>query len=228
MPLAGEEIRFGSDGETVRGYLSLPAAGRGPGVIVIQEFWGLVEHIKEVCDRLAREGFVALSPDLYRGEATGDPGEAARLMMDLEVPRAGRDLDGAVKALQDHDAVDGSRVGAVGFCMGGQLALYAATRNPAVGAVADFYGVHPRVRLDPSGMRAAVLGVFAENDSFVPPEAVHALEGELRAAGVRTEFTIHAGVDHGFMNDTRADAYDAVAAERAWGDLVAFLRRELA
>ena len=214
----GEEIVFPSNGENTRGYLAVPAAGRGPGVIVIQEWWGLVPHIRDVCDRFAREGFVALAPDLYRGDSTQDPDEAGRLMMGLEIPRAARDLDGAVQTLLGHDAVDGARVGAVGFCMGGQLALYAATRNPRVGAVADFYGVHPNVTLDLSNLQAAVLGIFAENDGFVTPEAARKLESDLKGAGVRTSFHVLPGVDHAFFNDTRPDVYDAGAAARAWAE----------
>ncbi len=228
MSQAGHEIEFESNGDRARGYLSLPASGSGPGVIVIQEYWGLVDHIRDVCDRLAREGFVALAPDLYRGESTGDPDAASRLMMDLEIPRAARDLDGAVQALLGHQAVDGSRVGAIGFCMGGQLALFAATRNRRIGAVVDFYGIHPNVKLDLSGLEAPVLGIFAENDTFVPPAAARELESELQGAGKQADFTIVPGVDHAFMNDTRPDVYDARAAERAWGDTLAFLRRELA
>jgi carboxymethylenebutenolidase len=224
---AGAEIEFASNGDQVRGYLATPA-GRGPGLIVIQEWWGLVDHIRDVCDRFAREGFVALAPDLYRGEATTDPDEAGRLMMGLEIPRAARDLDGAVEALRRQDAVDGSRVGAVGFCMGGQLALYAATRNRRVGAVVDFYGIHPQVTLDLSDLEAPVLGIFAERDAFVSPDAARKLEAELRAAGKRASFQIHDDVDHAFFNDTRPDVYDAEAAARAWADTIAFFRAELA
>ena len=225
---AGREIGFASDGEKARGYLSLPASGRGPGVIVIQEWWGLVDQIRDTCDRFAREGFVALAPDLYRGESTSDPDAAGRLMMDLEIPRAARDLDGAVRALLDSDALDGARVGALGFCMGGQLALFAATRNRRIGAVVDFYGIHPNVTLDLSGLGAAVLGIFAERDAFVPPEAARKLEADLRSAGKRATFQIVPGVDHAFMNDRRPDVYDARAAARAWADTLAFLRAELA
>jgi carboxymethylenebutenolidase len=223
----GQEIDFSSNGETTRGYLAVPASGHGPGVIVIQEWWGLVPHIRDVCDRFAREGFVALAPDLYRGDSTQDPDEAGRLMMGLEIPRAARDLDGAVQALLGHDAVDGARLGAIGFCMGGQLALYAATRNPRIGAVADFYGVHPNVTLDLSGLEAAVLGVFAENDGFVTPETARKLETDLKGAGVRTSFHVFPGVDHAFFNDTRPDVYDAEAAARAWAETLAFFRAEL-
>jgi len=228
MAFAGGEIEFASDGESVRAYLALPPRGRGPGVIVIQEWWGLVDHIREVCDRLAREGFVALAPDLYRGESTGDPGAAGRLMMDLALPRAARDLEGAITALVNHDAVNGGKVAALGFCMGGQLALYAASLSPRISAVVDCYGVHPNVRVDYAKIRAAVMGVFAERDAFVPPESAHQLEADLRAAGVRTDFTVFAGVDHAFLNDSRPDVYDAATAQRAWGRILSFLRAGLA
>ena len=224
----GEEIEFPSNGDRARGYVSVPASGRGPGLIVIQEWWGLVPHIREVCDRFAREGFVALAPDLYRGEFTQDPDAAGRLMMGLEIPRAARDLDGAVTALLSHEAVEGAKVGAIGFCMGGQLALYAATKSDRIGAVADFYGVHPNVTLDLSRLEAPVLGIFAERDGFVPPEAAEKLRSDLEGAGVRTQFHVFPGVDHAFFNDTRPDVYDAEAAARAWSETLAFFRAELA
>jgi len=228
MARAGRDVEFASNGARARGYLALPPRGSGPGVLVIQEWWGLVDHIRDVCDRFARAGFVALAPDLYRGETASDPDAAGRLMMGLEIERAARDLDGAVTALLGENATAGGTVGAVGFCMGGQLALFAATRNRRIGAVVDCYGIHPNVTLDLSGLQAPVMGIFAERDGFVPPAAARKLEAELRAAGKRTDFTIFPGVDHAFINDTRPDVYDAAAAERAWGLMVAFLRAELA
>lgn len=228
MSFAGSQIEFASGGEMLRAYLALPPRGRGPGVVVLQEWWGLVDHIREVCDRLAREGFVALAPDLYRGATTADPGVAERLMMDLEIPRAARDLEAAVLALVGHEAVNGGRVAALGFCMGGQLALYAASLTPRISAVVDCYGVHPNVRVDYAKIRAAVMGVFAERDAFVPPESAHQLEADLRAAGVRTEFVVFPGVDHAFLNDSRPDVYDAAVAQRAWGRILSFLRAGLA
>lgn len=227
MSRAGREIEFASNGESARGYLALPARGSGPGVLVLQEWWGLVDHIRDVCDRLARAGFVALAPDLYRGESASDPDAAGRLMMDLEIPRAARDLDAAVTALLNETGTVGGSVGVVGFCMGGQLALLAATQNRRIGAAVDCYGIHPNVELEFESLAAPVLGIFAERDSFVPPDAARKLEAALRAAGKRVDFTIFPGVDHAFLNDTRADVYDAPAAERAWGLIVSFLRAEL-
>jgi carboxymethylenebutenolidase len=227
MTRAGREIEFASDAAQVRAYLALPARASGPGVLVLQEWWGLVDHIRDVCDRLARAGFVALAPDLYRGATATDPDAAGRLMLDLELPRVEQDLDAAVSALLGETAVAGGTLGVVGFCMGGQLALLAGTRNRRIGAVVDCYGIHPRVTLDLAGLAAPVLGIFAERDAFVPPAAVRKLEAELRAAGKRSDFNIFPGVDHAFLNDTRADVYDAAAAERAWGMIASFLRAEL-
>ena len=228
---AGQDLTFPGDGEGAtgfQGYLSLPPQGHGRGVLVVQEWWGLVDHIRDVCDRLAREGFVALAPDLYHGERTSSPDTAGRLMMDLEIPRAERDLAAAGQALLGHQAVTGPRLGAIGFCMGGQLALFAATRNPRIGAVVDFYGIHPRVTLDLSQLQAAVLGLFAERDTFVTPEAARKLESDLQSAGRRARIRIFSGVDHAFFNDTRPDVYDAASAAAAWSDTLGFLREELA
>ncbi len=211
-----------------RGYLAVPASGEGPGVVVIQEWWGLVDHVRDVCDRLARAGFVALAPDLYAGVATSEPNEAQRLMMDLDIPRAAAELDAAIETLLGHDAVVGHRLACIGFCMGGQLALHAATRNERLGAVVDCYGIHPNVTLDLSSLQAAVFGVFAENDDFVPPAAARQLESELEAAGVRADFHIYVGVGHAFLNDSRPEGYDALTAREAWSDILTFLRAELA
>jgi carboxymethylenebutenolidase len=227
MARSGRDVEFASNGERARGYLALPQQKSGPGVLVLQEWWGLVDHIRDVCDRFARAGFVALAPDLYRGETASDPDAAGRLMMDLQIPRATRDLDGAVAALLGENATAGGTVGVVGFCMGGQLALFAGTRNRRIGAVVDCYGIHPNVKLELAGLAAPVLGIFAERDTFVPPAAARALEAELRAAGKRADFTIFPRVDHAFLNDTRPDVYDAAAAERAWDLMVSFLRAEL-
>jgi carboxymethylenebutenolidase len=223
----GSKIDFPGDGDPVPGYRSVPVRGRGRGVVVVHEAAGLLDFVKDVCDRLAREGFVALAPDLYRGRRAEDPATAARLMGELDVSRAAGDLDASVTALLNSDAVEGSRVGAVGFCMGGQLALLVGTRNRRVGAVVDFYGVHPGVTLDLEGLDAPVLGIFAEEDETVSSEVVERLRADLEAEGKRAAFRVEAGVRHAFMNDSRPDVYDAVAAAAGWDAMLAFLRTEL-
>jgi len=224
---AGREIEIKTSDGSIAAYLVAPASGSGPGVIVIQEWWGLVDHIRDVCDRLARAGFVALAPDLYRGESTGDPGEAGRLMMDLQIERAATDLDSTVESLRRQDGIEGPRLGVIGFCMGGQLALCAASRNEHIAACVDCYGVHPNVEIDPTGMRAAVLGIFAENDDFIPLEAVRGLETRLRQAKVETDIEIFTGTQHAFLNETRPEVHDAESAATAWARIQAFLTAQL-
>ncbi len=225
--MAGQSVEFASNGEAAPGYLALPDSGSGPGVIVIQEWWGLVDHIVEVADRFAAEGFTALAPDLYHGESTSSPDDAGRLMMALQIDRAIRDLGAAISFLLEHDGASGDKVGTVGFCMGGQLALAAACTNAAVGATVDFYGVHPNVTLDFSGLRAPVLGLFAEKDGFVTPEVASKLEHDLREAGKETDFHVYPGVDHAFFNDSRPDVYNQEAANDAWKRTLSFFRQHL-
>ncbi|HEV2859374.1 MAG TPA: dienelactone hydrolase family protein [Pyrinomonadaceae bacterium] len=225
--MAGEMVEFESNGGTTGGYLSTPEGGRGPGVIVIQEWWGLVGHVKDVCDRFAREGFTALAPDLYHGKTTRSPDEAGKMMMALNIEQAEKDLRGAVRYLLGHEATGGERVGTVGFCMGGVLSLFAASKNRQVGACVVFYGIHPKVEPDFENLSAPVLGLYAERDQFVPPEAVRELEARLRSHGKQVETHIYPGADHAFFNDTRPEVYDAAAAEDAWRRTIEFLRAHL-
>ena len=225
--MPGRMVEIESDGESVSAYLARPAGGSGPGVIVIQEWWGLVDHIKNVADRFAVEGFVALAPDLYRGESAGSPDAAGRLMMALNIDRAVQDLTGAVGYLLGLDAVSSRSVGAVGFCMGGQLALALGCATERVGAVVDLYGVHPRVKLDFARLHPPVLGLFAERDAFVTPAVAKKLAEEIRAAGGEIELVIYPNADHAFFNDTRPDVYQRAAAEDAWRRSLGFLRTHL-
>ncbi len=220
-------VEFASDGTTTQGYLATPESGGGPGVIVIQEWWGLVDHIKEVADRFAKSGFVALAPDLYHGESTQSPDDAGRLMMALDIGRSAKDLEGAVSFLLGDGGATSQKVGTVGFCMGGQLALAAACASSNVGACVDFYGVHPSVTLDFSQLSAPVLGLFAENDGFVSPEVARKLEHDIRSSGKQVQIHIYPGVDHAFFNDSRPDVYDAKAAGDAWDRTVRHFRENL-
>jgi carboxymethylenebutenolidase len=225
-PLA-REIEIESEDGSFAGYVALPPGGHGPGLLVLQEWWGLVPQIRSVCDRFARAGFVALAPDLYRGESTTDPDAAGRLMMSLEIERAGRDLGAATEALLRQPETTGANIGCIGFCMGGQLALYASSLREEIRAVVDCYGVHPEVSPDFGRCRARVLGVFAGNDDFIPPSAVEALGSALDGASVAHTFLTYEGVSHAFLNDARPDVFDAGAAARAWHDIDTFLESEL-
>jgi carboxymethylenebutenolidase len=223
----GERIRFTANGTTTPGYLARPQE-RGPGVIVIQEWWGLVPHIEQIADRFADAGFVALAPDLYHGESTKSPDQAGKMMMAMRVDQAERDLAGAIDHLVAQPEVSSKKVGTVGFCMGGALSLFAASKNPEVGACVVFYGGHPHVKPDLAALQAPVLGFFAGKDGFVTPQAVKALDAELTRLGKRHEFHTYPDADHAFFNDHRPEVYDAAAAVDAWKRTLAFFRGELA
>jgi carboxymethylenebutenolidase len=223
----GDMVNFKSNGGTCDGYLAVPESGSGAGVIVLQEWWGLVDHIKEVCDRYAAEGFVALAPDLYHGESTASPDDAGKLMMALNIDKTAKDLSGAIDHLLALDATTSDKVGTVGFCMGGQLSLYAACANPAVGACIIYYGVHPEVHPDIPNLQAPVLGFFAEKDGFVTPEVANALDAQLKEAGKTVETIIYDGADHAFFNDTRTEVYNEAHATDTWNRSLAFYRANL-
>jgi carboxymethylenebutenolidase len=223
----GRLIEFG-DGAS--GYLAVPAAGSGPGVVVIQEWWGLNDQIEEVCDALAARGLVALAPDLYRGVEATEPDEAAKLMMALNLERAAADMGGAIDALLARPEVSGSKVGVIGFCMGGGLTLLLATQRPdAVGAAVPFYGVIPWAAHQPDWTRleAAVQGHYAELDDSASPAMVAELSSTLEGLGKRAEFFVYAGAQHAFTNDHRREVYDAAATELAMDRAVTFLHAEL-
>ncbi|HEY4929534.1 MAG TPA: dienelactone hydrolase family protein [Acidimicrobiales bacterium] len=228
----GESIEFPSNGSHAHGYLAVPAGGSEGtiGVLVIQEWWGLVDQITRTCDRFAEAGFTALATDLYHGTAVPltEPDEAAKQMMAIEMGEAARQLSGSVDELRRRTGA--SSVGVVGFCMGGGLALVLATQRPdAVAAVVPAYGVipWPDVRPDYSKLQAVVEGHVAELDGSFTPEAADALVAELTALGKTASFYRYAGVDHAFFNEDRPEVYDADAAALLWDRTVAFLRAQL-
>jgi carboxymethylenebutenolidase len=223
----GAKVEFQSNGGQTDGYLAIPKSGSGPGVVVIQEWWGLVDHIKDVCERFAGEGFVALAPDLYHGQIAKSPDEAGKMMMALRIDEAEKDLKGAIDYLLSHESTKGEKVGTVGFCMGGALSLYAATKNLKVGACVVFYGGHPNVKPDLSNLNSPVLGIYAERDGFVTPELVNQMENQLKSLGKSVDVHIYPGVDHAFFNDARPEVYNAAASADAWRLVIEFLRRNL-
>ena len=222
----GEMTTFASNGHTCDGYLA--GDGSGPGVIVIQEWWGLVPHIRDVADRFAAAGFTALAPDLYHGEKSTEPDGAGKLMMALNLEQAAKDLSGAVALLQRTTGSD--KVGVVGFCMGGGLALVLATQRPdAIAAAAPYYGAIPWASMQPdwSALTAKVVGEYAELDGWASPEAAHALETQLRELGKDATMHVHAGADHAFFNDARPEVYDAAASQVAFDRTVDLFRTAL-
>ena len=223
-----QNVSFASNAQEAHGYLALPPSGRGPGLIVIQEWWGLTSHIADLVDRFAREGFVALAPDLYGGRTTHDAEEAGRLMQELPAERAAADLRGAVDFLVSHEAVTTEKVGAVGFCMGGGFVLsLAAQEGERVGAAVPFYGVL-QAETDWSGLRAWVQGHYGEQDAFVPAGAVRAQFDAIAAAtGTRPELHFYPA-GHAFLNDENLlGTYDPDQAGIAWGRAVGFLHSVL-
>src|SRR5262245_25228136 len=198
-----ETVQFKSNGSTASGYLATPPGGSGPGVLVIQEWWGLDAGIKEMTDRLGAAGFVALAPDLYHGELAGhtEMDKAGRLMQSLPPDRAARDMSGALDYLSSHKSVTSDGLGVVGFCMGGMLAfIIAANRPDIVKAIVPFYGF-PQGKTEPdwSKLTATISGHMAEHDSFFSPAAARALEAKLQAMGKKVTLTVYPGTGHAFM-----------------------------
>ena len=227
----GETVEFASNGTTVGGYLARPAAGRGPGVVVVQEWWGLDHSLKVMVDRLADGGFVALAPDLYHGELAGhqEMDKAAQLMQSLPPDRAARDMSGAVDFLDSHEATAGRGIGVMGFCMGGMLCLHlAAVRPDKVLAAVPFYGF-PQGEQEPdwSKMTAAVRGHMAQHDDFFGPDAARALAQKLQQMGKDVDFEIHPA-GHAFMNPENAlGTSDPDLAARVWPQALSFLHERL-
>ena len=221
----GEMVEFKSNGGTCTGYL---AGTSGPGVIVIQEWWGLVPHITDIADRFAAEGFVALAPDMYHGEATDEPDLAGKLLLSMNLATAGKDLSGAVDLLQERTGR--TKVGVTGFCMGGGLALMAACLRPdAIAAAAPFYGgMRPDTVIEWDNLAAVVEGHYAATDrGTAAPEAVKELEATLRGKGKNATFHVYPGTQHAFFNDTRPEVYDAAVAKTAWDRTLALFRANL-
>ena len=228
----GENVEFACNGGTAGGYLAVPESGSGPGVVVVQEWWGIEFSIKANADRLAAAGFVALVPDLYHGELAEhtEMDKAATLMNQLPPDRAARDMSGAVDYLAAHKAVTGDAIGVVGFCMGGMLSfLLAAGRPDKIKAIVAFYGF-PQGEMEPdwSKFEASARGHMAENDDFFPPDAARALEAKLQGMGKDVQFTIHSGTGHAFMGPHNAlGTRDEALSAEIWPGVLTFLHEKL-
>jgi len=224
-----QNVTFPSNGGTAHGYLAVPESGRGPGLIVIQEWWGLTDHIADVCNRFAGAGFVALAPDLYGGHTAHDEEEARSLAGQLSPARAVQDLAGAVDYLLAQPSVTGDAVGVVGFCMGGSFVLQLAARAGAkVAAAVVFYGTF-RGDEEFSGVRAAVQGHFGELDQMISPDQARSVMENVRTqAGVPVQVHLYQA-GHAFFNDeNHFGTYNGDLAKLAWGRTVDFLHSALA
>ena len=223
-------LTYMQNGDSAQGHLALPPGGSGPAVVLIQEWWGLVPHIVDLAERLAGEGFVVLAPDLYHGETTTEPDEAQKKLMALDLPRAARDIAGAVTYLTGRAETTGRGVGAVGFCMGGSLALWSGAIAPEVRAMVPFYPAIPVEKLAPDWSAYAGKAVqlhLAEGDGGSASPAIQEVRASLEAAGATVELHDYPGTEHAFLNDTRPEVHDAAAAGTAWRRTVAFLHQQL-
>lgn len=220
----GERVEFPSNGHTCNGYF----AGEGPGIVVIQEWWGLVPHIEDLVERFAGAGFAAIAPDLYHGKTTTSPDEAGKMLMELDVERAAKEIAGAGQHLLGRPECTSGKYGVVGFCMGGALAQYAATFDAKnVGAAASFYGGFKKVTPDWEKLEGPILLIYGENDKGVPAEAGRELERKLRKLGKDVELVVYPNADHAFFNDTRPAVYNPEAAADAWKRMLGLFRRSL-
>ena len=227
----GQMVTFKSNGGTASGYLASPATGKGPGVIVIQEWWGLIDQVKGTADMFAREGFNALAPDFYHGKSAqiGEPDAAQKLMMELNIEQAAKDARGAAQYLAASPKTSSRKVGVIGTCMGGMLALMTGTVAPeSVGAVINCYGVPPQKKPDYAKLKGTpVLGIFAGKDEWVM-NALPTLEADLKAAGIPFEKVVYPNADHAFLNEQRTDVHRADDAKDAWPKIMSFLKKHLA
>jgi carboxymethylenebutenolidase len=224
----GTMVSFKSTPGKASAYLAVPEGkGKHPGLIVIQEWWGLDDWIKEQADRYAKEGFVAIAPDLYRGKSTSDPAVAHELSRGLPQDRAMADLKAAFRYLAGRKDVDPKHIGVIGWCMGGGIALDFTLAEPRIAATVINYG---HLVTDPNTIvkiHAPILGNFGADDSGIPPADVHAFEAALNKAGKTNDIKIYAGARHAFMNPNNKSGYVRTAADDAQTRIDAFLRRTL-
>ncbi|MCB0092770.1 MAG: dienelactone hydrolase family protein [Caldilineaceae bacterium] len=214
------------DNGTLMGYLARPEGDEpAPAVVVIQEWWGLNDHIMDVANRLAHEGYVTLAPDLYHGQVATEPDEARKLVMELDMPAAVREIGQAIAYLLDQEYVSGDKVGIIGFCMGGGLVLQTALVNESLAVAIPFYG-SPLSAEDAGKVTAPVLGLYGGADQGIPADAVKKMEEGLQAAGIPNQIIIYDGAPHAFFNDTR-DSYTPAAAEDAWPRVLQWLNTYL-
>lgn len=223
----GSMIQYQRNGQKVGAYLATPSgAGPFPAVIVIQEWWGLNAHIKEVAERYTREGYVALAPDLYHGKVTDDPNEAGKLMGALNRDEAIKDLTGGIQYLKSQKTARADRIGVTGFCMGGSFALLLPCKTKEIKAAAPYYGEVPD-EATLRGLACPVLYIYGDADFWITRDDVRRLEEGLKKLGKPGEVKIYPGAPHGFFNDTRKDVHRVAEADDAWRRTLDFFAKHL-
>ncbi len=225
----GKEVSYKSGDETVKGILYTPsnASGKLPALVVIHEYWGLNDWVKEQASKLADEGYITLAIDLYRGKVGKTPDEAHELMRGVPDDRANRDLTAATDFLRTQSDVDGSKVGVIGWCMGGGYALDLALDDPKLKAAVINYG---HLATDPANLakiHATVLGIFGGQDRGITPDDVHAFEAAMKKAGKPIEIKIYDDAGHAFENPNNKTGYKPQDAADAWQRTTAFLEKNL-
>jgi carboxymethylenebutenolidase len=228
MEIETSMVTFKTATDQAPGYLAKPK-GEGPfkSVVVIQEWWGLDDHIKSIADRFAKMGYAALAPDLYRGEVAKEPSDAQRLIMKVTQPQALADIQGAVDYLIAQTYVKPAKAGVIGFCFGGRIALNMSYAGKNVGAVAVFYGggINPTEE-DFKNVSAPVIGFFGADDTGIPVDRVRGWEALLDKYNKPNEIYVYEGAPHSFFNDSRP-SYRKEAAEDAWTKTLAWFDKYL-
>ncbi|MFN3813281.1 MAG: dienelactone hydrolase family protein [Aquificaceae bacterium] len=232
----GKELRFKKDGIEVSGYLAEPEVTKGPLILLIHEWWGLVNHIKDVCERYSREGFFAFGIDLYKGRVADNPEDAGKLMQELFEERL-LEAEAMIKASVDYfkesdigfvGRAQDFRIGVTGFCCGGTCTWYFGSKlSDQFHAMVPYYGLYSLVPIDFSKIKAPILAVHAGRDAFVPlGDIVKAIE-ECSRYNLNAQFVIYSSVDHAFFNNTRPEVYREEYAKDAWDKTVEFMKRHL-
>jgi carboxymethylenebutenolidase len=223
-----QTVQYKSGDDTVSAYLALPASsGRHPAIILIHQYWGLNDWMKQNAQKLADQGYVALAVDLFRGGVATTPGDAQELMRSLPKDRAVRDLESAFTYLAARPDVDPARIGSIGWCMGGGYSFQVAIHEPALAACAVNYGAPPTDPADIAAIHAPILGNFGADDQGITPDNVHAFQQAAQAAGKSVDFKEYAGAGHAFEDSTNVAAYRPEAAADAWNRITAFFAANL-
>lgn len=221
-----QNVEFGANGDMGTGYLVRPDSDApAPGIVVIQEWWGLNAHIKSIAQRYAEQGFVALAPDLYHGKVVSEPNDAQKAAMEMDYPRAIKEIRGAVAYLKALDYVIPKKIGVTGFCMGGGLTLHTASQDPDVGAAAAYYGGGAPEAAAFTQNKAAILNIVGDKDRVTP--SIQKLEEGFKQYSFPHKLIVYPGAEHAFFNDTRKEVYDPNAAQDAWMQTLNWFRTHL-